>query len=233
MKKILFILLLTIFVLPVVANATVTIKPNYVRTPSGETPTTPVIFTFTTTDPVGDADASYSNCTAGGFPLANESVFSKNIFYYLAGSGDEIVATWDDTTAEERTSGVFSYTAYIPVGTEVADAEMRLHAGTNGTGAGCWYYLEITDNFPAEIIFTIVELPSGGLQFFSPSLLATTPAELGASVSASTFSLFPVMLLSIGVFVAFYVIQQLMFLWGIPVTKTSRRGRRKKDDYDV
>ena len=233
MKKLLFILLLTIFVLPVVAHATITIKPNYVRTPSGETPTSPVTFTFTTTDPVGDADASYSNCTAGGFPLANESVYSKNIFYYIAGSGDEITSVWVDTTAEERTSGVFSYPLAISLGTEIADVEMRLHAGTGGTGAGCWYYLETTDNYPTDIVFTIVELPSGGLQFFSPSLMENTPSELGASVSASTFSLFPVMLLSIGVFVAFYVIQQLMFIWGIPVTKTSRRGRRKKYDYDV
>ena len=72
-----------------------------------------------------------------------------------------------------------------------------------------------------------------GLRFFTDESLESTPTQLGASVSASTFSLFPVMLLSIGVFVAFYVIQQLMFIWGIPVTKTSRRGRRKKDDYDV
>lgn len=68
-----------------------------------------------------------------------------------------------------------------------------------------------------------------GLRFVSIGTRDTTGTTLSANVTDSVGSVFPIVLLSISVFLAFYIIQRLAFMFGGVETATVRkRGRRGK-----
>ena len=68
-----------------------------------------------------------------------------------------------------------------------------------------------------------------GFSFISPSTAQSTASVLGSNLSGAVGSVFPIVLLSISVFLAFYIIQQIMFMF--PNTKVPvRTNRRRKND---
>lgn len=85
-------------------------------------------------------------------------------------------------------------------------------------GVDIRFYLG-TDSFPIPPII--------GLVFVSTSVVNDTPSTLGANVQSSTSSLFPVMLISIGVFFAFYILQKIMFLFPIKQEINTKKRKRK------
>ncbi|KKM77509.1 hypothetical protein LCGC14_1369390, partial [marine sediment metagenome] len=86
------------------------------------------------------------------------------------------------------------------------------------------------NNGVVDIYFEIFGFltPPKCIQFGSAGVVENTPSDLGANVSGAVGSVFPIVLLSIGIFLAFYIIQQLMFMFAGVQPKKRRVKRRKQ-----
>ena len=130
----------------------------------------------------------------------NDTAFGGRIHYTRIDIDDTCAGLWEFTEGS---------------GTTLADT----CGGTanNGTFSGTptWF------NFLSQ---------ATGIRFTSRNTQSGTPAQLSANVTDSVGSVFPIVLLSIGVFLTFYIIQKVMFMFPAVEKATIKRGRRRKGE---
>lgn len=112
----------------------------------------------------------------------------------------------------------------------------------DGTCAGLWEFTEGSGATVADTCGSVNNVgtlvsnatwfdflsQATGIRFMSRNTAIDSPGQLGASVIAGVGSVFPIVLLSIGVFLAFYIIQRIMFMFPNVEKATAKKGRRGK-----
>lgn len=218
-KKLFAVLLLTFFVSPVFANAQTILSST--RTPSGTEIENPLTFTV-----------EYDPAT-----LAPACAFVDFIFLYFPPNSSDALRIV--TPAVSTSTTVISDTVKIPIGSDVKTWAMLCYPspailiGEEGSPPAGGNQLQsfaiegsLTGN-PATRP-TIFSMVSSGVAFLGFGSSENTVSGLGANVSDTTTSIFPVFLLSISVFLAFYIIQQLIFFFSGTQKLKNKKTKEKE-----
>lgn len=112
----------------------------------------------------------------------------------------------------------------------------------DGTCAGLWEFTEGSGTTVADTCGSVANdaiffgaptwfdflTEATGIRYISRNTASNAPIQLGANVISGVGSVFPLVLLSIAVFLTFYIIQRIMFMF--PQPQPEKKGRRGKKD---